>query len=278
MPRSTRPFIRMLVAAAGFVAPLPAAAQVVMGVVRDLRTARPLPDARVALVADSAAPPVAVIQTDSVGRFGFGLPAAARVHLVATAIGYVSERSAPFVVTPRDTIRIVFDLGRDTTVAEPARPANDEPPSLIAIADSIQEASDATDAGIALTVDGFEIRRTQRRGIFLDQEAIARHGATTAVDLLQGTRVSIQIDYQSVPARVMTTVGGVCAASLVLNGYPLDPRNAPVALLSSVPASALHGVEIHARVLGGVPPDLLFASQFRGARPPCAVIAFWFRG
>ncbi len=239
----------------------PATGQTIRGVAFSVETRQPMAGVRVVLIAAQRADTIAETRTDARGAYTFRLDSAGYLRVRATAIGHGPVLSPPFGLAGDEAIQVNLTLSRADVVLDEMR---------------IVGQRGSLTARDVLTTRGFDARVTQRRGMMLDSLAIADLGAQTVTDLLWGGRYSLTIERTEGVGTVVSNFGRGCTMKLVLDGFPMNPDFDPVALLTGLPVSMLHGIEVYLDRVGGIPAELLFASHFdENNRPPCGVVSIW---
>jgi hypothetical protein len=246
MPQLHR--ISLLAAGLAVLAPLPAEAQVLRGVVVEAESRAPVVDAEVELLSVRDRERLRA-STDSLGVFTISAPRAGSYTVQIRHPAYVTYEADSVQVRAGETVSIEVRLGRSVIPLEPL----------------------VVTARTAARMAGFdERRRSGGFGRFLTREEIEARSATATTDLLRGMAgVAIRPVPRRITRAMITMQGspGSCLPALWIDGVFVEqyPESTIDDLLTP---GSIEAVEVY---------TAFSAAPAQFVRGSCGVILFWTR-
>jgi TonB-dependent Receptor Plug Domain/Carboxypeptidase regulatory-like domain len=242
--------------------------QLLRGIVYDVATHQPIPDARIQLVDEYERPiaDAAVVRTDSSGafairtkRFTGGTTIPTRFRLTGQRIGYKFVATPSFRIEQDDIISLELEMSTTAQVLAPLTIVAKERPRNVAL----------------LSTSGFDLRRERgAMGTFFTRDDIDRRAPLSISDLLRGMAgVQISSGDNGDVITFRRSVGGLfggtaCQPLYVLDGMRLSDD--PQSFLSTLTMDEVYGVEVYKG-----PSET--PGEFLGLGAECGVIVIWTR-
>lgn len=195
-----------LLVGAALLAAVPASAQRVDGRLIERSTARPVPEATVALLTP-AGRIVANTRSDTAGAFTIAVPRAGAYHLRAQRLGFQTVTSGGFEVSPGEELQVDFTMSTGPVQLEPLTITSRAEPPRVA----------------HLETAGFYSRERLSPGTFLRRDAIRKGRNMSMSDVLSrlpGARRGT-VRGRSVITIGRSANGRACPPSVFIDGQPL---------------------------------------------------------
>jgi hypothetical protein len=247
-----------LLLASVILAPAPALAQAVAGVLLDAETDAPIPFGKVTLLSVDAEPILFTVSKRD-GRFELEVPGPGEVMIYGEAFYYLSVLGGPFLAEPGDTVSVELRLAPNPEMLDPiVVEARRLKPHLLRV--------------------GFYERRDRGFGRFLTREDMDKKVAVQFSDLLRGVHGVRLVPGpfgtdRPVFSRASITDrlrGRTCSPMIYLDGISWGSGGMGIELDDLVPPGDVEAIELYANALEA--PGL-----YGGPRARCGVIVIWTR-